>query len=66
MAGIRDIDEDACAVLLELKRFRVSAKPHIPESLSGRGIDQAERAVSVARVQLFGERIIADVIGIVR
>src|SRR5262249_59838829 len=52
LVAVREVDEDARALLLEPERLRVRSERNARDQLHGRGIDHAERAFTVSQVDL--------------
>src|SRR6266705_1480444 len=61
----RHVDEDPRPARLQLERFRMSGKPDIARRAACRGIERAQRAVSVPDVHLARAGVIADVVGVI-
>src|SRR6266496_951099 len=62
----RHVDEDPRPARLQLEGFRMSGKPDIARRVTGRGIERAQRALSVSDVHLTRAGVVADVVGIIK
>src|SRR6266702_356298 len=66
VARRRHVDENPRPARLQLERFRMSGKPDIVRRVTRRGIERAQRALSVSDVHLPCAGVIADVVGIIK
>src|SRR6266700_8332822 len=66
VARRRDVHENPRPTRLQLEGFRMSGKPDIARRAACRGIERAQRAVSVPDIHLARAGVIADVVGVIQ